>query len=55
MEENIFFTVRAGAIYRGLVVQLSQQRVTVVRSDKPVAEAGDNSGTHRKGNVRRWK
>jgi hypothetical protein len=26
-----------------------------VRSEKLVAEAGDSSGTHRKGNVRRWK
>jgi hypothetical protein len=27
----------------------------VMRSEKLVAEAGDSSGTQRKGNVRRWK
>jgi hypothetical protein len=26
-----------------------------VRSEKLVAEAGDSSGNHKKGNVRRWK
>jgi hypothetical protein len=37
------------------VVGLSQLRVAVVVSDKLVAEAGDSSGTLRKGNVRHWK
>jgi hypothetical protein len=32
--------------------ELSQLRVAVVRSEKLVAEAGDNSETQRKGNVR---
>jgi hypothetical protein len=30
-------------------------RVTVVRSEKLVAEAGDSFGTQRRGNARRWK
>jgi hypothetical protein len=30
-------------------------RIAIVRSEKLVAEAGDSSGTQRKGNVRRWK
>jgi hypothetical protein len=30
-------------------------RVAVVRNEKLVAEARDNSGTQRKGNVRHWK
>jgi hypothetical protein len=34
---------------------LSQLRVDVVRSEKLVAEAGDNWGTKRKVNIRRWK
>jgi hypothetical protein len=35
--------------------QLSQLRVSVVRSEKLAAEAGESSGTQRKRNVRRWK
>jgi hypothetical protein len=31
------------------------QFVAVLRSEKLVAEAGDSSGTQRKGNVRYWK
>jgi hypothetical protein len=31
----------------------SSLRVTLVRSEKPVAEKGECSGTQRKGNVRR--
>jgi hypothetical protein len=34
---------------------VSQLRVAVVRSEKLVAEAGDSSGTQRKGSVRNWK
>jgi hypothetical protein len=34
-----------------LVVQLSQLRAAVVRSEKMVAEAGDSLGTQRKGNI----
>jgi hypothetical protein len=34
---------------------VGQLRAAVVRSEKLVAEAGDSSGTQRKGNVRRWK
>jgi hypothetical protein len=30
-------------------------RVAVVKSEKLVAEAGDSTGTQRKGNVRFWK
>jgi hypothetical protein len=37
---------------RPLLIQL---RVAVVRSEKVVAEDGDNSVTQRKGNVSRWK
>jgi hypothetical protein len=32
-----------------------QLRVVVVRSEKMVAEAGDISGTQRKGDIHRWK
>jgi hypothetical protein len=41
----------------GLMVKLwlSQLRVTVVRSEKLEAEAGDSSGTQRKGNVHLWQ
>jgi hypothetical protein len=46
---DVFCALRAGTIQRGLVVQLSQLRVTVVRSEKLGAEAGDSSGTQRKG------
>jgi hypothetical protein len=35
--------------------QLSQLRVADVESEKLVAEAGDNSGTYRKGNVSQRK
>jgi hypothetical protein len=43
-----------------LQLRVSRERETVgresvVRSEKPVAEAGDISGTQRKGNVLRWK
>jgi hypothetical protein len=34
---------------------LSQLRVAVVRSEKLLAEAGDSSGTQRKGKVCSWK
>jgi hypothetical protein len=34
---------------------VSRLRVAVVRSEKLVAEAGDSSGTQRKGNVRRYQ
>jgi hypothetical protein len=34
---------------------LGQMRVAVVRSEKLLAEAGESSGTQRKGNVRNWK
>jgi hypothetical protein len=30
-------------------------RVAVVRSEKLVAEVGENSGTQRMGNILRWK
>jgi hypothetical protein len=33
----------------------SQLRAAVVRSEKLVSEAGDSSGTQRKGNVCHWK
>jgi hypothetical protein len=33
----------------------NQLRVAVVRSEQLVAEAGDSTGTLRKGNVHRWK
>jgi hypothetical protein len=36
-------------------IDLSQLGVSVVRSEKLVAETGDSSGTQRKGNVNRWK
>jgi hypothetical protein len=52
MEENFFCAVNARAIQQGLVVQLSQLRVEVVRSEKLVAEARDSSEIQRKGNVR---
>jgi hypothetical protein len=32
-----------------------QLRVASVRSEKLVAEAGDSSGTQKKGNIHRWK
>jgi hypothetical protein len=39
----------------GLVVQLSQFIVAVVRNEKLVAEDGDTSGTQRTGKSRCWK
>jgi hypothetical protein len=53
MEETLFVWFVPRAIQQGLVVQLllSQLRVTVVRSVNLVAEAGDNQGSQRKGNV----
>jgi hypothetical protein len=35
--------------------RLSHLRVAVVRREKLVAEAGNSSGTKRKGSVGRWK
>jgi hypothetical protein len=52
---DVFCAVRAGSIYRGLIVLLSQLRVATVRSEKLVAETRESSGTQRKGNIRRWK
>jgi hypothetical protein len=55
MEEMFSMRSEAGAIKRGLVIQLSQLRVSVVRSEKLVVEAGESSGIQRMGNVRLWK
>jgi hypothetical protein len=48
-------TVLTRASSKVAVSQLSRLRVAAVRSKKLVAEAGDSSGTQRKGNVCRWK
>jgi hypothetical protein len=57
MEETLFVWFVPRAIQQELVVQLllSYFRVTVVRSENLVAEAGENQGTQKKGNVHHWK
>jgi hypothetical protein len=41
--------------YRGQGCRAKLRKIAVVRSEKLVADAGDSSGTHRMGSVRRWK
>jgi hypothetical protein len=41
--------------FNRLIDRVHQLRVTVMRSEKLVAEDRENSGKQRKGDVRRWK
>jgi hypothetical protein len=54
VRSGVFSAVRAETVGRRSLQADSRLRVSVVRSEKMVAEAEDSSGTQRKGNVSRW-